>query len=160
MPDLTTPESRTPESVLSATVESRFGEIDLWEAALRARAAVFSGLVPGSRIGLVEEAAVGNGAEPGSRMLTWKATETGIEVRYGSFPGFEQTDVDILIAADAAALASLRQALQGDVLARMRKLIRAGELLFFARKSRRDLEDAGYDELLDQLGFAFLGACR
>ena len=103
---------------------------------------------------------MGNGAMPGSRMLIWKATEAGIEVRYGIFPGFEQTDVDILIAADAAALASLQRALDGDVLAQMRKLIRAGELLFFARKARRDLENAGYDELLDQLGFAFLGACR
>ena len=37
---------------------------------------------------------------------------------------------------------------------------RAGELLFFARKSRRDLEDAGHDVLLDPLGFAFLGPCR
>jgi hypothetical protein len=160
MPDLRGRESLTPENGVSATVESQFGEIGLWETALRARSAVFSGLAPGSRIGLVEEAAVGSGSEPGSRMLIWKATDAGIEVRYGSFPGFEQTDVDILIAADAAALASLLQALEGDVLARMRKLIRAGELLFFARKSRRDLEDAGYDELLDQLGFAFLGACR
>ena len=160
MPDLRARESLTPENGVSATVESQFGELGLWETALRARSAVFSGLAPGSRIGLVEEAAVGSGSEPGSRMLIWKATEAGIEVRYGSFPGFEQTDVDILIAADAAALASLRQALEGDVLAQMRKLIRAGELLFFARKTRRDLEDAGYDELLDQLGFAFLGACR
>ena len=93
-------------------------------------------------------------------MLVWEAIDAGIEVRHGRFPGFEQTDVDILIVADTAALISLQQALEGDVLACIRKLIRAGELLFFARKTRRDLEEAGYDELLDQLGFAFVGACR
>jgi hypothetical protein len=149
-----------PHLTPGAAAEPQFGEPALWQAALRARAAVFSGLAPGSRIGLVAEDAVGSGSEPCARMLVWQATEAGIEVRQGSFPGFERADVDILIAADPAALASLRQALEGDVLARMRKLIRAGELLFFARKARSELEDAGYDELLDQLGFAFLGACR
>jgi hypothetical protein len=143
-----------------AAAEAQFGEPALWQAALRARAAVFSGLVPGARIGLVAESAVNAAAAPGARMLVWQATAAGIEVRQGSFPGFERADVDLLIAADPAALASLRQALDGDVLARMRKLIRAGELLFFARKARSELEDAGYEELLEQLGFAFLGACR
>ncbi|MBI2317234.1 MAG: hypothetical protein HYU75_09585 [Betaproteobacteria bacterium] len=140
--------------------EPMFGEITSWRSALRARAAVFAALAPGSRIGLVAESAVGNGQQRGSRMLIWQASETGIEVLQENFPGFETTDVDILIAADPAALASLEQALEGDLFARMRKLIRAGDLLFFARKTRRDLEEAGYDDLLEELGFAYLGACR
>ena len=160
MQDLTPPASSKPSIAASAAVAPHFGELALWQAALRARAAVFSGLAPGSRIGLVAEAAVGSRSQPDSHMLVWEATGAGIEVRQGSFPGFEHTDVDMLMVADTAALLLLRQALEGDVLACMRKLIRAGELLFFARRTRRDLEDAGYDELLEQLGFAFLGACR
>jgi hypothetical protein len=93
-------------------------------------------------------------------MLVWQATERGLSVQAGTFLGFEQTDVDILMAADEAALASMDQALDADVLAMLRELIREGRLLFFARKTRRDLEEAGYEELLEQLGFAFMGACR
>lgn len=136
-----------------------FGNIARWQSALAANADVFSGLAPGSRIGLVAEGAV-NGAGAGAQMLVWQATGAGLEVRLGSFSGFEQTDVDILIAADDAALVALGESLEGDVLAKMRRLIRDGHMLFFARKTRRDLEDAGYEDLLDQLGFAFLGACR
>jgi hypothetical protein len=74
--------------------------------------------------------------------------------------GFEHTDVDILMAADDPALASIHEVLEGDWLAILRRLIREGRVLFFARKTRRDLDEAGYEELLEQFGFAFMGACR
>ncbi len=93
-------------------------------------------------------------------MLVWRAAGGAVEVSAGTFPGFEHTDVDILIAADDAALAGLVESLESDLLAALRRLIRDGRVLFFARKNRRDLDDLGYEELLDQLGFAFMGACR
>jgi hypothetical protein len=137
-----------------------FGDIARWQAALAMHAGAFSCLAPGSRIGLVADNALATAGSAGSSMLVWQATERGLSVQAGTFPGFEQTDVDILMAADDAALASMDQALDADVLAMLRELIREGRLLFFARKTRRDLEEAGYEELLEQLGFAFMGACR
>lgn len=137
-----------------------FADTARWERALESHHTVFAGLAPGSRIGLVPEAAVTSGCQSDAPMLEWAATGDGLKVGQREFTGFEATDVDILIAADDAALASLAEALEGDVLAAMRHLIRDGHMLFFARKTRRDLEDAGYEDLLDQLGFAFMGACR
>lgn len=137
-----------------------FGSVERWQAALCARREAFSCLQPGSRIGLVAEASLGGAGAAGSSMLVWRATGGAVDVEAGTFPGFEHTDVDILIAADDAALVRLVESLETDVLAALRRLIRDGRVLFFARKNRRDLEEAGYEELLDQLGFAFMGACR
>lgn len=142
------------------SVTTLFGDSGRWQTALEPHAETFSCLAPGARIGLVQEAAVCNAAGVGSQMLVWQANPPGLKVLSETFPGFERTDVDILIAADDTALASLRETLDGDLLASMRRLIRDGHILFFARKAMRDLEDAGYEDLLGQLGFAFMGACR
>jgi len=32
--------------------------------------------------------------------------------------------------------------------------------MFFVFRTRQELQDAGYDDFLDSLGLAFLGACR
>lgn len=145
---------------MPASAADCFGEASRWQAALAPHAGTFSCLAPGSRIGVVPEVAVRESGAPGSAMLVWQASEEGLRVRSETFPGFSETDVDILIAADDAALGALRAALDADLLASMRRLIREGQVLFFARKTRRVLEQAGYEELLDELGFAFMGACR
>lgn len=147
------------EAMAAASVQP-FGDIGRWQAALEPHAETFSCLSPGARIGVVQDEAVCKADRAGAEMLVWQANERGLRVRSEFFSGFEQTDVDILMAADEVALASLREALDGDLLASMRRLIRDGHILFFARKGMRDLEDAGYEDLLGQLGFAFLGACR
>jgi len=137
-----------------------FGDTARWQAALDPHAGTFSCLAAGSRIGLVAESAVNGRAAAGSQMLVWQATDEGLRVATEPFCGFDAAEVDILIAADAAALASLHASLDGDLLGSLRSLIRNGHILFFARKTRRSLEDAGYEDLLDQLGFAFMGVCR
>lgn len=139
---------------------SSFGDPTRWQVALDPHAGTFSCLAAGSRIGLVAESAVSGNAATGSEMLVWQATHEGMRVATESFRGFEDAEVDILIAADEVALASLRASLDGDLLRDLRSQIRDGHILFFARKARRSLEDAGYEDLLDQLGFAFMGVCR
>ncbi len=134
--------------------------IGRWQAALASYGNTFSCLAPGSRIGLVAEAALSDAGRTGSSMLVWHATNQGLRVETGSFPGFEQTDVDILMVADDPALACMNDSLATDVLATVRQLIRDGQILFFARKTRSVLDEAGYEDLLEQLGFAFMGACR
>ncbi len=135
-------------------------DIGSWQAALASYGSTFSCLAPGSRIGLVAEAALSDAGRAGSSMLVWHATNQGLRVETGSFPGFEQTDVDILMVADDPALACMNDSLATDVLATVRQLIRDGQILFFARKTRSVLDEAGYEDLLEQLGFAFMGACR
>jgi hypothetical protein len=39
-------------------------------------------------------------------------------------------------------------------------MIRCGNILFFVMKTKYQLQDAGYEDFLDTLGLAFLGACR
>jgi hypothetical protein len=147
-------------SSMAAATATAFGDLRRWQSALAVHASAFSCLAPGARIGLVAEGALAGAGCAGSSMLIWQATEQGLSVQAGTFPGFEHTDVDLLMAADEVALASMDEALEDDVLATLRRLIREGSLLFFARKTRRDLDEAGYEELLEQLGFAFMGACR
>lgn len=131
-----------------------------WHAALSRETALFAPLVPGARIGVVAEDAVLPGGPPDARMLVWEKMRDGIDVRESGFGSFETVDVDLLIAIDAQAQAELYGELSGDVIAAMRRLLRAGHLLFFARRTLAALEDAGYEGLLEQMGFAFLGACR
>ena len=131
-----------------------------WHAALMGAAGLFAPLAQGARIGLVAEDAVLPGGRSSARMLLWEKRGSGIEVRVSEFGSFETVDVDVLIAVDVQAQAELDGALAGDVVAAMRGLLRTGHLLFFARRSLGALEDAGYEGLLEQMGFAFLGACR
>jgi len=42
----------------------------------------------------------------------------------------------------------------------MKKMIRQGNMLFFVMKAKHELQEAGYEDFLDSLGLAFLGACR
>ena len=145
---------------MDSTIVESVDDVGRWEVALAAYKDTFSCLASGSRIALVAEAALSDAGRVGSNMLVWHATDQGLRVEAGKFPGFEETDVDILMVADDAALASMNASLEADVLQTVRRLIREGKILFFARKTRRDLDHAGYEDLLDQLGFAFMGACR
>ena len=47
-----------------------------------------------------------------------------------------------------------------DPLSTIKKMIRRGSILFFVMKTKYQLQDAGYEDFLDTLGLAFLGACR
>ncbi|MBI3374077.1 MAG: hypothetical protein HY017_20320 [Betaproteobacteria bacterium] len=131
-----------------------------WRAALAREAGLFAPLASGARIGLVAEDAVLPGGPTDARMLVWEKARDGMAVSECEFGSFEAADVDVLIAIDAQAQAELDRELSGDVIAAMRRLLRAGHLLFFARRTLAALEDAGYEGLLEQMGFAFLGACR
>jgi hypothetical protein len=50
--------------------------------------------------------------------------------------------------------------LGGDTLSAIKRLIRRGRIMFFVFKNKAQLQDAGYEDFLDSLGLAFLGACR
>ena len=67
---------------------------------------------------------------------------------------------DLLLVPDDAAFEEIRRSLDGDPLSTIKKMIRCGNILFFVMKTKHQLQDAGYEDFLDTLGLAFLGACR
>ena len=62
--------------------------------------------------------------------------------------------------ADDGALAAVRAAGNGPLFEVLRAGIRSGRIVCYMLKRRCELEERGFDELLDALGFAFMGACR
>lgn len=124
-----------------------------WRAAAARHEELFAALDPGARIGLVAR-------EAPDTMLLWEAGAAGIEARAAPFPGFSASGADILMAADAEALAQICGAADGQLFAVLRSGIRSGAVVCYILRRRCDLEARGFEELLDGLGFAFMGACR
>ena len=124
-----------------------------WRAAAACHDELFAALGPGARIGLVAR-------EAPATMLLWEAGDAGIEVRDAPFTGFSASGADVLLAADAEALAKICGAADGELFAVLRAGIRSGAVVCYILRRRCDLEARGFEELLDALGFAFMGACR
>lgn len=124
-----------------------------WEAAAACHDELFAVLDPGARIGLVAR-------ETPATMLLWEVGNAGIEVRDAPFPGFSASGADVLLAADAEALAKICAAADKQLFEVLRAGIRSGAVVCYILRRRCDLEERGFDELLDALGFAFMGACR
>jgi hypothetical protein len=136
-----------------------------WRAAAARHDEFFAALDPGARIGLIAR-------EAPATMLLWEAGDAGIEVRAAAFPGFSASGADVLLAADAEALTQICGAADADALAQtfgaadgrlftvLRACIRSGAVVCYVLRRRCDLEARGFEELLEALGFAFIGACR
>jgi hypothetical protein len=76
------------------------------------------------------------------------------------YRGFQEAKVDLLFVAETEALDRLRADIGEETLPLMKRQIRAGSIMFFVMRNKYELQDAGYEEFLDSLGLAFLGACR
>jgi hypothetical protein len=124
-----------------------------WRGAAACHDELFAALDPGARIGLVAR-------ETPASMLLWEVGNAGIEVREAPFPGFSASGADVLLAADADALAKICAAADKQLFEVLRAGIRSGAVVCYILRRRCDLEERGFDELLDALGFAFMGACR
>jgi len=155
---------------MNATETSAFGEIHEWQAMLDRHATLFSELVPGSAVGFVPRA--GSGIHPGKhvagvmaaggegQMLTWGMDGERMRANVRHYSGFQDARVDLLFVADESGLEAMRDALSGETLSIIKRQIRKGAIMFFVMKTKYELQDAGYEDFLDSLGLAFLGACR
>lgn len=151
---------------------SRFGDLEPWQAMLDRHEELFTEMTPGSAVGFVPRA--GSGIQPGkhvaglndangAEMLVWQIGSghaAGMTALQRSYTGFQQAGVDLLFVADDDALTAMLDALQGDTLSIMKRQIRKGSIMFYVMKNKYQLQDAGYEDFLDSLGLAFLGACR
>ncbi len=158
---------------MTPQVEQAFADLSVWQAVLDRHQELFDGMLPGSRIGLLPRAcssvlpgkrlaglAAAKFNLPGGKMLAWEAQDDGMQARFRPCSSFADAQADLLLLPDDVALAAIYENLNGDTLLTMRRMIRTGNILFFVMKSKHELQDAGYEDFLDSLGLAFLGACR
>lgn len=155
---------------MSVATTSVFGELEDWQAMLDRHEELFTEMVPGSSVAIVPKE--GSGIQPGKHvaglmaaegageMLRWEVTTGGMNAELVPYRGFQDAKVDLLFVADAEALDKLRNNIGDDTLSLMKRQIRAGNIMFFVMRTKYELQDAGYEEFLDTLGLAFLGACR
>lgn len=162
---------------LSATPRARTGDrrdaVALWQATFDRDAALFADLRPGARMGLVARSGWHAGA--GRRiaamratprdagdppMLVFEAADGRIHVDVRPFGGVDQAGVDLLFVAEDRAQADLEALPSDAVLTTMKRLLREGAVMFFVFRTKAELQETGYEDFLDSLGLAFLGACR
>ena len=154
---------------MTAGTDQTFGEIATWQSMLDRHRELFLDMVQGSRIGFVSREA--SGILPGKHlegvkvaaevpMLAWQLENGAMSARIEHFSGMSSTRVDLLLVADEEALETMLSELSGDTLVVIKRLIRRGRMMFFVFKNKAQLQDAGYEDFLDSLGLAFLGACR
>ena len=126
---------------------------EAWRAAAVRHDELFAPLDPGARIALLPRAAP-------TQMLVWQAGEGGIDARVEPFAGYAACAADIVLAADDVSLSEIRLAIDGGLFDALRAGIRSGRVVCYVLKRRCVLEERGFEEMLDALGFAFMGACR
>ena len=154
---------------MTTTADQTFGEIAPWQCMLDRYRELFVEMQQGSRIGFVSREA--SGILPGKRlegvqvatevsMLAWQLESDGMSARIERFAGMASTQVDLLLVADAEAMTTMLDQLDGDMPTAIKRLIRRGRMMFFVFKNKAQLQDAGYEDFLESLGLAFLGACR
>jgi hypothetical protein len=127
--------------------------IEAWQAAALRHADLFDALDPGARVALVARATP-------DAMLLWEACEQGIRARIAPFTRYADSGADIALAADAEALAAIHSATSESMFEVLRAGIREGSIVCYMLRRRCHLEERGFDELLEALGFVFMGACR
>lgn len=114
-------------------------------------------MAAGARVGILPREAAESMA---GDMLVWEAGPEGMRATLTSFEGYDKAAVDILFVPEDDALAALHESADRDALGTMRRLVRDGHVIFFVMKTGGELRALGYEELLESLGLAFLGACR
>lgn len=153
-----------------ATAKDPFGDVAQWQAMLDRYSVLFTDMVEGSSVGFVPRS--GSGIQPGKHvaglveaagevpMMKWINDGSGMTAGLMRYSGFQEARVDLLFVADDEALEAMRASLGADTLSLIKRLIRQGHIMFFVLRTKFELQDAGYEEFLDTLGLAFLGACR
>jgi hypothetical protein len=154
---------------MSPLARSVFDDLAAWQQMLERHEELFCDMVPGSCIGIIPKSAASllpgrRGVAPEAAgpadltMLAWQNGRSGMLASYRSWRGPGAAGVDLLLVADDEAL----EAMHGHPAAfeLMKKLIRRGNILFYVMRTKQQLQDAGYEDFLESLGLAFLGACR
>jgi hypothetical protein len=126
---------------------------EAWLAAAAYHGELFAPLDLGVRIALLARSSP-------TQMLVWEAGNAGIDAQLEAFAGYTASGADIVLAADRESLIEVCSVVTERLFEVLRAGIRSGHIVCYVLKRRCVLEERGLDELLDALGFAFMGACR
>jgi hypothetical protein len=149
---------------------SIFDAVEPWQAMLDRHQPMFADMVPGASVGLVRRE--GSGIQPGKHvgglasaggeipMMLWTVVDGGMVASLVQFRGLADIKVDLLLVVGDRAVGNLATASAEERMPMLKRLIRSGDVLFFVFRTKFELQDAGYEDFLDTLGLAFLGACR
>jgi hypothetical protein len=144
-----------------------------WQATFDRDAALFAELRPGARMGLLARSGwhAGTGRRIAAMratagratsvpMLAFEAADGRIRVEVRPFGGVEGAGLDLLFVVEDSAQAGLEALPSDALLGALKRLLREGAAMFYVFRTKSELQDAGYEDFLDALGLAFLGACR
>jgi len=145
--------SDTTKATPNVPTSSSLPSCAAWRVAAAHHRDRFAPLARGARVGLLARSAP-------IRMLVWEAGTGGVDARLEPFAGYGACKADIVLAADDVALDDIRATEPARIFDVLRARIRDGDIVCYWLKRRCVLEYRGFDELLDALGFAFMGACR
>ncbi len=129
-----------------------------WQRLLDRHADTFGALAAGASIGLVARP-VADGAQSGD-LLVWQGEGGRAAALRRHFTNFTDCDTYLLFVGDPETMAALHARIDDRPLIAMKMAVREGSLLLYVLKPKTALLDDGFEDFLDQLGLAFLGACR
>jgi len=128
-----------------------------WQALVVRHARLFDAWIDGAAIGFVPRAAADAGA---GTMLVWARHGNGMQVEQRRFGGFADCAVAVLFVAEPDALEEVHARLHDNALGAMKLQLRRGGMLLYVLAPKTQLLDDGYEDFLEALGLAFMGACR
>ena len=128
-----------------------------WQALLGRHAGPFDDWVEGGAVGIVPRAAADGGD---GEMLAWVRRAGAMRVERRPFRGFADCGVAVLFVAEPGALVAVHGHLHDNALGQMKLQLRQGGMLLYVLAPKAQLLDDGYEDFLETLGLAFMGACR
>lgn len=128
-----------------------------WQTLLAREWYLFEPMIEGASIGFVarEHADVGGG-----EMLVWRRAGAAMLVERQAFGGFANCPVALLFVPEPGELEAVHERLNDNALGALKLQLRAGTTLLYVIAPKRQLLDDGYEDFIEALGLAFLGACR
>jgi hypothetical protein len=129
-----------------------------WQPVLDHEAALFDRVIPGAAVALVGRSDWDAGS---GRMLEWRADESGCMIAaMQPWKGLACAKVDVVLVGADEAFLLIVSAPRPAVMRALREGIRRGDIILFVTKCETGLRGAGFEDLLESLGLAFMGACR
>jgi hypothetical protein len=138
-----------------------------WQRMLDRHAMLFAETAHGASVAIVSRYAPGGDGRPrpvvmpvcdAVPMLAWVREPQGMVARWAQFRGLKGLDADLLLVAGEG---TLEAALAHDEpLGELKRQLRAGRMLFMVMRTRDELRERGWTDVLEALGLPFLGTCR
>ncbi|MCD6682294.1 MAG: hypothetical protein LT102_16890 [Burkholderiaceae bacterium] len=141
----------------TAEATSAWHDSSGWQALLARERHLFEPMIEGASVGFVARESADHGS---GEMLVWRRTGDEVVVERRPFEGFANCPVALLFVAEAGALEAVHERLHDNALGALKLQLRSGATLLYVMVPKRQLLDDGYEDFVEALGLAFLGACR